>query len=404
VQAFSYDAAHERRRAHCRRTQTAADGAFLEGSIEPTPGVSLGDMCKRLASAKAALRIASVLLWGSTASAQSLLWTATYDGGSTHGNKLVESAGAVRFDAAGNTIVGAVGGPLGQPWFVTLKYEPPGSLLWSRTAFAATHGQPWALAVGPSGESIEVGNQDGGPFGSFAAVKYDAAGVEVWSLSDNPPGFASGGATDVAVDEVGNVYIAGWAATALLNPQCLVVSKYSPAGQLLWTRQDSLPTALVGERVLMAVNANGTVAVAAKVWVRSLSVEQPRIWVLDAAGHDMWATQVSAVDGASPSALAVDASGDVILGTDSPGSLQKFNSAGVLLWSEEPPRRAAARAVLVDAAGAVTAAYGINLNYPYGPCILDRHSPAGERLWSAATFDGPSYCAALRARPGGGST
>ena len=99
-----------------------------------------------------------------------------------------------------------------------------------------------ATAFGPGGRSAIVGYSEGlGSEEDMAVAVYDSAGNELWvrRYNNSAQNWIDEG-VDVAFDAAGNVYITGesWGG---LRPQGgewdYVTQKYSPTGDLLWTRR-----------------------------------------------------------------------------------------------------------------------------------------------------------------------
>ncbi len=195
-----------------------------------------------------------------------LLWAQRYnDTGS--GN---DQARALAVDGLGNVYV------TGQSWngssadYVTLKYDPNGNLLWARYYDGTGNGDnnPVALAL----HQVTVNNEikvfvyvtgrsmgDDTNYG-FATVKYDADGTLLWEKRYNTPGRDSDGATALAVDGQGNVYVTGTVQGRSANADYATL-KYDTNGKLLWQVQYDGQANKQDSATALAVDGQGNVYV-----------------------------------------------------------------------------------------------------------------------------------------------
>jgi hypothetical protein len=124
------------------------------------------------------------------------------------------------------------------------KYSASGRLLWLRTAdFSGRNGDAAnALAVSPAGRAFIVGV---GVFakGNADAVTraYSSAGKVLWTRRYNGAAGGADGASDIALGLGGDLFVAGWAATAPGETDVLVLH-YSPSGLRLATATDGAPS------------------------------------------------------------------------------------------------------------------------------------------------------------------
>jgi outer membrane protein assembly factor BamB len=132
---------------------------------------------------------------------------------------------AIAVDAAGNVYVtGASQSPM--VWYaydyVTLKYAPDGTQLWSRGYHGPgpqfSHNVAGALAIDPKGNVIVTGTST--RFGStqdYATIKYDPDGTTLWVARTGSSGTLFNGGDAVTVDALGSVYVTGTYAGQLLS-------------------------------------------------------------------------------------------------------------------------------------------------------------------------------------------
>jgi hypothetical protein len=219
------------------------------------------------------------------------------------------------------------------------KYDTAGNLVWVRGTgadFSADTGS--AIAVDATGNVLITGRSVQDTFGVAAlnnigrilVAKYDSAGNPVWARKS---GSFSGGTYDtgtgIGADAAGNVYVTG----SFLSPLAdfggalltnrgsgdVFLSKYSPAGTLLWVKQ-----------------AGGA------------GDDRPNGLAVDAAGnaHVIGEFNGSAVFGAA-SLNSIGAASDAFIA--------KFDSSGTAIWARAAGGQSAdaARGVAVDPLGNV---------------------------------------------------
>lgn len=164
------------------------------------------------------------------------LWTNRHNG---PGNGY-DAATALALDRGGNVYVsGYVRGAGGNYDFTTLKYSNAGTTLWTNRYNGLGNGDdgPQALAVDPSSNVVVTGYSPGAAGNlDFVTIKYAPNGSPLWTNrydgSANGDDFARG----VAVDTNGNVFVTGDTIRGIgvgLNDYATI--KYSPSGIPLWT-------------------------------------------------------------------------------------------------------------------------------------------------------------------------
>ncbi len=150
------------------------------------------------------------------------------------GSSLPTTAYALALDAGGNPVV--TGGPLlissfqpGQTTGFTSKYDHDGNLLWTLPVGG------YGLAFDHAGDFWLFNQPMGFPFFSPPGFlnKYDSSGNLI--VSNIVDGASLGTGHPLAVDSVNNVYLVESGFDSSLGLSGGVLSKYSPAGQLLWS-------------------------------------------------------------------------------------------------------------------------------------------------------------------------
>jgi hypothetical protein len=331
------------------------------------------------------------------------LWAARYDG-------LGEGEDCVRglaVDRDGNVFVSGESrreGPGGD--FATVKYDPSGNLLWevSYDGGAGRADVPFGLALDAFGGPRVFGRS--GVEGGFdwVTAAYDADGRERWVRRDYAGDRAFDSAQAVALDDAGNVFVAGTA-----EVDNIVAIQYSPDGVELWEvrydgpgrgNDDAIAAGLDPEQNLLVVGTSTSASGDADVVVLKF----------DGNGNLLWEARVAFGDGTHEiaSGLAIDASGSTcVVGwtcasesdPDSCDALTaKVDSSGRVLWTRrydsEDRRIDLARAVAVDGEGSTyvaglsrrrTADSGFN-----DDILVVKYSAEGRELW-ARSYDGPAH-------------
>ncbi len=146
----------------------------------------------------------------------------------------------------------------GQEDVFLAKFTSDGALLWTRQVGGNFSEQVGGLAVDDAGNAFITGwfttytlivggftlQRTFSGASDFFLVKYDAIGNVVWAKREGGDGYDRGKA--VALDAVGNIYVAGsFQATTIFGGQSLTssgdydvfIAKYGSAGNLVWIRQ-----------------------------------------------------------------------------------------------------------------------------------------------------------------------
>lgn len=261
-----------------------------------------------------------------------------------------ESLNGVAFDPAGYVLfVGESDGSIkgtnkGARDIVLGKYSPTGSSVFKRQIGTFDDEEGHAIAAHSDGSFVVVGHT----YGDFVVpnvgradavvVKYSSTGGRLWARQLGSTNFDSANA--VAIDALGNVFVAGRTDGALAGPPQgtdIFVAKYSPTGTLLWTRQYG-STAGGEWAQSIAVDSVGDVVL---VGTTGSSLGGPQqgggdVFVMkcDPDGNQKWIQQFGSATMDSGWSVAIDTADNIIVSGTNGGDalLAKYSSAGSQLW------------------------------------------------------------------------
>ena len=159
-------------------------------------------------------------------------WVARYDGSGAY-----DGATAIVVDNAGNVYVtGASHGSEPYIAYATVKYDSSGVEQWvARYGGQGDFGDTaWAIALDNLDNVYVTGSSAGsGTYFDYATVKYDAAGVEQWVARYDGPGNGTDIARALAIDNAGNIYVTGISGNPGYNTDYATV-KYDASGVEQW--------------------------------------------------------------------------------------------------------------------------------------------------------------------------
>jgi hypothetical protein len=324
----------------------------------------------------------------------------------------VSQAWAVRIDGPTNTYLQVSGmsvGPSGDVFlagsvrradyihdvFVTRR-SATGALVWQKVYEPAEgpSGNEQALGVVARGTNVyvtgaittEIGTQD------FLTLKYRDTGELEWAARWDGPGHSSDLATAVAVDAQGNVLVLG-GSTGTNSSLDVVVLKYGPTGNLLWTYSYDSPEHGADRGVGLRLDAAGNTHVAG---TSEQSSEQSSVFTLkvDPDGRELWTARETStsVYGVTALSLALDAAGNVVtVGNERfYVATWKYDANGNRQWTAryraEDPASMYAVDVRFDPSGNIIAAanlYGSGVN----DAVLIKYAADGRQLWATRIAD-----------------
>ena len=246
-------------------------------------------------------------------------------------------------DANGNVyVIGDATGSFGsevnqaaQDVFLT-KYDSAGNVQWTKLLGSAATASGFGLAVDPKSGGVVVAGSVTGDLtptaigsgtDSFVA-KYDSSGNQAWLRQVAPA--MNDSASDVSVDEAGNIYVGGQVNGAIASGAAVAggidgyVTKLDGAGKVLYQRQ--FGTAGTDSPAQTAIAADGNLIVAN---VQNGHAILSKYASTDGASAAMWQIDLGDLKGGSIGGLTV-ADGKVYLsGTTSNAALDAGGAANV---------------------------------------------------------------------------
>jgi len=293
------------------------------------------------------------------------LWIRRYNG---PGNGRDEPT-AVAVDGSGNVFVtGYSVGSGSDADYATIAYSGAGVPLWTNRYHGLANrydAGATAVAVDGSGNVFVTGSSPGsGGDSDYATIAYSSAGVELWTNRYGGRGDASDVANAVALDGSGNLFVTGYSYGAQGYEDYATIA-YSGAGVPLWTNHYNGPGNSSDQAIALAVDASGNVFVTGSSEGSGGNSDYAVI-AYSGAGVPLWTNRYNGPGNSSDQAIAsaVGASGNVFVtgsstgsGGDSDYATIAYSGAGVALWTNRynGPHNGndGARAVAVDASGNV---------------------------------------------------
>jgi len=315
------------------------------------------------------------------------LWTNRYDG-PEHGADRIE---AMAVDGSGGVYVSGESGTN----IVTIKYTSQGAPVWTNTYISTNDFLLFgAIAADNDGNAYML------PYDlsdTFITVKYDVNGNPAWTNYFQSSPFSSDAASDVAVDAAGNIFVTGWSFDSFTGATDFLTIKYASDGSLLWTRRcdagDSASRVIVdqqGNVIVTGDSAGGT------------AQHKYPIVKYSNDGDPLWTNIIAAVNyaGGGVPDITTDPAGNVFLVGGTAGSsgadytTVKYSSSGVPLWTNRFVDPNAGNGgfdgAATDNAGNIywalesTGPAGANYNF-----VTLKYAPNGAAVWTNR-YNGPA--------------
>jgi hypothetical protein len=179
-----------------------------------------------------------------------------------------DDASAIVIDRSDNIYV------TGKSWggdsyfdFATVKYFPNGDTAWARRYNGPANSTDWtyAIAVDDSNNVYVTGGSIGSESAfDYATIKYYPSGDTAWVRRYDGPSNGDDESQAIVVDDSGNVYVTGYSDGGWPSAKDYATIKYHPNGDTAWVRRYNLPND--DKAYAIAVDGSGNVYVTGYSW------------------------------------------------------------------------------------------------------------------------------------------
>lgn len=275
--------------------------------------------------------------------AGSLQWSASFNTPTVH-NDVVQG---IALDESGNLFIAGYSELVPDKNAVAIKFNSSGTLVWNY----AYNG------VGDNGDNAHAIIRDnanniylaGYTFGyeedrNFLVMKIGASGTMHWAKTINGSSNAQSvdDAIALAIDNTGNIYATGFVKNSGTGYD-IMLAKYSPLGDSLWSRQYNYATANETDKaVAIAIDASNNVYISGRSDQDATDVSNDDIITLkyNSTGTLVWEKRYNGTGNGLDNAKSIQIStagniyvaGKTFNGTNLDMIVIKYNSAGVQQW------------------------------------------------------------------------
>jgi hypothetical protein len=256
------------------------------------------------------------------------------------------------------------------------------------------------VALDDSGNIYVTGTSVGATgYYDYATLKYDAEGRQLWVARYDGSGNYYDSTSALAIDAAGNAYVTG-GSYGLGGFLDWATVKYSADGQQVWVSRHNGPGNYLDEAFAIVLDSAGNPYVAGKSYGLG-SDEDYLVIKYDPEGHETWSARYNGPGNYADAAhgLALDSAGNVyVTGTSYGGSSYydwatvKYDLLGQQVWVARyngPGNQVdAPSAVAVDHEGAIYVAGTSVGSGTLYDYTTVKYDPAGNQLW-AARYNGP---------------
>jgi len=218
-------------------------------------------------------------------------------------------------DAQGNVCVTGESTGVGSGSdYVTIEYSPSGAVLWARRYNGPGNDYDGATAIALDGQGnvyVTGKSYGAGSSADYATIKYSPDGERLWTRRYNGPESFGDFATALALDGQGNVCVTGESIGIGLNADYVTI-KYGPSGAVLWARRYNGPANDYDRATALALDGQGNVYVTGESEGAGSAYDYATI-KYSATGERLWARRYNgaANDFDRAAALALDGQGNV---------------------------------------------------------------------------------------------
>jgi uncharacterized delta-60 repeat protein len=330
-----------------------------------------------------------------------MLWASIFNGPVNY----YDVAGAIAVDNSGYVYVTGQSTYTGQNYdYTTIKYYPNGDTVWTRRYDSPGSGSEIgrAVAVDQYGNVYVTGSSMSTATNmDFITVKYNSSGVQQWTKNYNGPVNREDIPYAIALDNAGNIYVAGYCQTSTSYPYNYdyVTIKYFPTGDTAWLRRYNGPGNSYDAAYAMIADSVGNVYVTGTSVSSGTNVDCATI-KYNSQGILQWTARYNGTANGEDygRALVTDDSGNVYVTGYSTGSgtnldyiTLKYNSAGVFQIGAryEGTGEDRAAAITIDAARNIyVTGYSVSTTSFYDYCTIKYNSNCMQQ-W-IVKYNGPA--------------
>jgi len=261
-------------------------------------------------------------------------WVARYDYVNSH-----DEPSAVAVDRSGNVYVTGMSRD-GFTHYATVKYNAAGVMQWVRRYTGVPSSENWATAlVVDRAGNVYVTGSSGRIRATYVTIKYNTAGTEQWVARYESPKYYNFTPAGLVVDGLGNVYVTGYSQGVGADHYFATI-KYNSAGAQQWLAEYISGG---GETSALAVDDDGNIYVAGHHNFGKGSSRDYSVIKYNGKGIQQW---VARYDGKShtgdeTAGLAIDRWGNLYVTGYSTGgdrskhiATVKFNRDGFQQWAD----------------------------------------------------------------------
>lgn len=256
--------------------------------------------------------------------------------------------------------------------YVTIKYDASGDERWVARYNGPGNTFDVATAIGADNSgNIYVGGRSYNEniYYNFCTIKYDSAGVEKWINRYVGDGYVQSNIFDLALDNLGNIYVTGISVSDFFPYGDYLTIKYRPDGSQAWTAMYNGPANSYDVAKFICVDTSGSVFVTGFSW--DVNKEDDYATVkYSAEGGQQWVARYNGV-GLSNDFLrdmTVDKAGNVYQAIDGRTIVNdtiyfamiliKYSTDGVQQWINSYPNYSS-NGVAIDSLGNVYVSDGV---------------------------------------------
>jgi uncharacterized delta-60 repeat protein len=323
------------------------------------------------------------------------LWATRYNGPGNGSDR----ASSLAVDGDGNVYVTGKSWELATGWgYATAKYNGSGQQQWE-ARYNWAPAQDWedvatCVTVDGEGNAYVTGGCDGG----YATIKYNTDGQQQWVAIYS---YGVDAATGLAVDENGNVYVAGKEVDVIYGYNYVLV-KYNPAGQQQWWVNYNGPGDGADSASCFVLDNDGNVYITGSSFGTGGADMDYATIKYDSAGVRQWVARYDGLGNFNdfPYSLAVDGNGNVYVTGESFGSANyyedyatvKYDVNGQQQWAARynGPAFSAdrARRITLGNEGSVYVTGQSGAISTYNDYTTIKYSATGQELW-VVRYNGP---------------